>query len=299
MSGFHEVSVVNAGKKKKAAKKKAPKKKAAKKKASKKNPTSKAKTAGKSKSNVAKKKKKKSKSNPPKKKKGGRARAAARRVGRRGRGPGGMVVDPMGPFRGGKIIPRMLGKIVSTWCVRKWGDTGVGEYSPTTGSGWTVKNYAIAAISSLIGGELIGRMTKDMYGQEFYEGGMELVTTKMVWTEIIGRFPAAKAALGTGDANYSSTLQQLVNKAREGDIIDDGNGNRWIMRNGRANAMLGLEEKTNLGEDGYEDIDSEMGQLEEKGPMGHLMSASATHDEQETGRWGGRGSVNPYQAAYM
>lgn len=185
----------------------------------------------------------------------------------------------MAPLHG--ILARMAGKVVAVWVVRKWGDKETSPTSVTTGKAWTFKNYIFALLSGWLGGELVGRFINPGIGQHFYTGAADLTATKLMWSEIFQRFDTTKSALGRG---YMGQMEQLAAQAQEGDIMDDGQGNRWLLRGGRWVAMMG----------------SDMGQMVEADYLGHLMPPGATMPpEAKEAQYIRRGSPDPYHSAFM
>ena len=286
--------------KKKAAKKKAAKKKPAKKKASKPNPRKKAsKKVAKKK---AKKKPYKRKRAPVKKKK---------KAGTRSRKNPALSIDPQRPFQ--NFFAHTLGQVIVAASVRKWGDkVVVGAFSPTTGAPWSIKNYIIGSIAAFVGGEAIARFgDRKGFGQEVYDAGMQLVMTKAIWTELIGRVPMLQTYLGHGHDN--SAIAQLKAQANEGDIIDEG-GNRWLLQNGQWISMQGTDDPytpQQLAGDPY--TPKELGgtltkadylggvlvQADYLDGMGHTMPKGSPRALVNRAQWQDTGSDNPYHTMYQ
>lgn len=287
--------------KKKAAKKKATKKKATKK-ATRKRPMAKKKTRKRGGS-----RKRKSRKNPSR-----RTRARVRAATRRGKYFGGFLLDPAGALGG--LPARLAGKIATAYCVRRFGGLETAPISRTTGSAWTFKQYFIAWLTGYLGGELATRMVGAKAGAEFYQGSVDMTATKMMWSELIQRWDPAKAALGQGD--YQSQLNQMAMGATEGDVLDDGQGNRWLCRGGKWVSMQGgemgqlveadhlgqLVEADYLGDDEGMDNEPEagMGQLVEADYLGHQMPVSSTTPEDANqAEYLRRGSNDPYHSSFM
>ena len=89
-------------------------------------------------------------------------------------------------------------------------------------------------------------------------------------------------------------------QGRDGDIIDDGNGNRLLMKGGRWTAMMGMDGVVEAGPLGGGVVEAgPLGAVVEAGPLGHMMSQSATREDERTGSYTFRGSKDPYRAAFM
>lgn len=283
----YTVTVVNPSKKKRS------KKKPAKKKASK--PVAKKRRRRSSKKRAPRRRR--SRRNPS------RARSYAKRATRRGSFMGGFVLNPTAPLDG--ILARLAGKVVVAFAVRRWGDKETSPTSDTTGKAWTFKNYAIALLASYLGGELVARFAGVKNGENFYAGGVDMTATKLMWSELIHRWPTAAKALGRGDRRgYMGQMDALAAQATEGDILDDGSGNRWLMQGGKWVAMMGGEsEMGQIKEADYlGDVveATPMGQVVEADYLGHLQPQSATMPaEAKEAQFLRRGSPDPYHAAYL
>lgn len=231
---------------------------------------------------------------------------------------GGFALNPMGPTTG--MLARLAGKIVTVWCVRRWGNitdykSKDAVFSQSTGQAWSFKGYFVAWLASYLGGEIVARAVGQKAGEDFYQGGIDLTATKLMWSELVQRWEPAREALGRTGGGYSAQLSQLAMGATEGDILDDGGGNRWLLQNGRwvsmqgAGAMGRLVEADYLGQeeaegDGYEDEDESegagMGRLVEADYLGHMMPPGATTQEESyQAQYQRRGSSDPYHAAYL
>lgn len=296
----YEVTIVNPRKKRKKSKSPSKKRKKPAAKKAKPNPMAKRKRRRSRPAAAAapRRKRRRTKSNPS------RARRYGKHVARRGGFLGGFgTIDPMGPMRSG-LLARLAGKVAAVWVVRKWGGKMPedGATSETTGNAWGFQQYLFALLAGYVGGELIGRFTSKHVGEQFYAGAFDMTATKIMWTEVINRqdakgkpsWPAAQEALGQGQE-----FRQLAAQAQEGDIIDDGDGNRWMMKNGRLEAMMGVGPVDYLG--GVKEADY-LGSMDGVGPvdyLGHMMVASATTAEADSGQYLRRGSPDPYHAAYL
>jgi hypothetical protein len=198
----------------------------------------------------------------------------------------------MAPWPG--MLARLAGKLTVAWCVRRWGDPETEPTSATTGQAWTFKNYFIALLSSYLGGELVARMVGANTGQHFYVGGIDMTATKLMWSELIHRWPAAAAALGSGAMGQADDFAVLASQASEGDILDDGAGNRWLLQGGKWVAMMGDDGLGQVTEADY------LGQVTEADYLGHVMPAEATlPSEAKLAVFQRRGSPDPYHSAFM
>ena len=310
-----KVTKVNPSKKKakkKVAKKKAAKKKPAKKKAAKKKPAKKkaSKTNPRKKKPVAKKKKKK----PSNRRK--RPATKAKSAPRRSKKNPALTLDIKQPFM--HFLPRTIGQMVTAAVVYKWGDPAQGSMSPTAGYQWSMKNYFIGYITSLVGGELIGRFAgKRAWGQQFYNGGVELMTTKALWTEVFARVPMLHQYLGQGEGR-SAEFQALAAQATEGDVIEDPNGTTWLLQNGQWVSMQGspYQAKGLAGHDPYapkelagvltdEDYlggvltdEDYLGRIREV-QMGHAMPSDTSRSYATQSQYQDTGSPDPFHNLYQ
>ena len=129
--------------------------------------------------------------------------------------------------------------------------------------------YVVAAIAVWIGSKTIGRFMRDEAG--FRRGGVDLILTKLVWTEGIARSQWAKSTFG----NYPSVR------------YDPGTGQTWLNQGGQWAAMQG-------------------GELVDASPLdggrthayGQLMPSTTPEKEAERARWSGSGYTSAYNAAY-
>ena len=214
--------------------------------------------------------------------------------------------------------------MISAFAVRRWGDPEgaqpSGVASPTTGARWTLKNLFIAWLAGAVGGELVARFFSREGGQHVYDGSVDLALTKAFWSEVIHRIggPGGAAMFGQAD----DQMAVLASQADEGDIIDDGQGNRWLLQGGQWVSMQGhdeygdvLAEATPL--DGYQQRMLQEGAydgvLETATPlddwddgiptyeteMGHLMDPAAPGAASAVGTYTRRGSPDPFHASYM
>lgn len=203
---------------------------------------------------------------------------------------------------------RMGGKLAVAFAVRRWGDAGEanpgsGVASATTGERWGFKNLLIGWLASAVSGELGARFFGAERGQKIYDGGVDLLTTKMFWSEVVHRLG------GTGGAamfGAEQDMQVLAQQAGEGDVLDDGKGNRWLLQGGKWVAMMGEE-----GDMGDELDEAMYSGLETATPldalqeatdldgMGHLMDPGAPAASLADGRYSRRGSEDPYHSTYI
>ncbi len=223
-----------------------------------------------------------------------------------------------------EIFARLAGKVFAVWAVKRYGSAFAGPNSPTTGGNWTWNNYLIALASGFIGGEIMGRIGWQRAGRNFYRGAADFTATKWMWSEVIMRWPAlagggyVQAALGQTSRGYPAfgggypsfgnvpEVRQLMAQGRPGDILDDGQGNRWLNQGGRWVAMMGAD-SYDMGADiveagplGAEMVEAgPLGAVVEAGPLGHMMPAAATRADEAVAAYTFRGSKDPYRAAYM
>ena len=216
-----------------------------------------------------------------------------------------MAIDPMGPWDG--MLARVAGKVLSVWTVKRWGDALAGPNSPTTGGAWTFKNYLIALATGYFGGELAARMINKKTGTNFYQGSADFIATKLTWSEVVMRWGFTSGQLGGVSDGYPSfggaDVQQLMAQGQPGDMIDDGQGNRYLNQGGRWVAMMGADMGSGVVEAGPLGAGiveaGPLGQVVEAGPLGHMMSQSATRAEERTGAYTFRGSKDPYRSSFM
>lgn len=205
---------------------------------------------------------------------------------------------------------RMGGKMVSAWAVRRFGDPEEsqpsGLASPTTGSRWTLKNLFIGWLAGAIGGEVVARFFNHEGGQQVYDGSVDMVVTKAWWSEIIHRVGGAGGAAMFGNTDMDALAQQ----GSEGDVLDDGQGNRWLMQGGQWVAMMGPLEDALYSDDVAGVLEAATpldGELVAETPLdglgrhtyGHLMDPDTTRASAQAGQYNRRGSPDPFQAAFM
>ncbi len=224
---------------------------------------------------------------------------------------GKMAIDPMGPWDG--MLARVAGKIFSVWTVKRWGDALTQPTSGQTGGAWTFKNYLIALATGYFGGELAARMINKKTGADFYQGSADFIVTKLTWSEVVMRWGFTSTQLGGVSDGYPSfggvsdgypafgnaEVQALMAQGQPGDMIDDGQGNRLLNQGGRWVSMMGSDivEAGPLGSAVVEA--GPLGGVVEAGPLGHMMSQSATRADDRQGSYTFRGSKDPYRAAFM
>lgn len=243
--------------------------------------------------------------NPKKRRKGGsgkkgrpRANPKKRRRARRNptRAGGGLLrgVNLRDDLR--YALWRMGGKLVAAWAVQRFGDppeANPGGPSPTQGDRWTLKNMAIAWLAGLIGSQIAVRVVGREQAQRVYDGALDLALTKALWTEVVGRVPYGRAMFG--QTNGQPMLAQPAAGAPDGDILDDGSGNRWIAQGGKWVAMQGVIEDPI----GRLQAESRLGALQAENRLGHVMTPDqAGTPADDFGRRTWRGSADPYAAAY-
>ena len=225
---------------------------------------------------------------------------------------GGFFLDPMEPWNG--MLPRIAGKLFSVWAVKRWGDQPGQPGSPTTGGAWSFKNYLFSMLAGYLGGELVARTMDASAGRNFYRGSADFTATKAMWSELVMRWGWSANAMGGaaypsfGGAAYPSfgnvEVKQLMAEGMPGDILDDGQGNRYLNKGGRWVAMMGADMGADIVEAGPLGSDIvEAGPLGsvmvEAGPLGHMMPAASTRADEARGAYTYRGSKDPYRAAYM
>lgn len=209
-------------------------------------------------------------------------------------------------------LHRLAGKAIAAWAVMRWGDkpaANPGGPSPTSGDRWSLKNVIIALVSAYIGGEIGARFLR-INGQQVYNGGVDLALTKVFWSEIVGRIPGGRAALGRHQRERMGQLPA----GSEGDIMQDDTGTQWIHKEGRWQSMMGLEQARAV--DGYGELETARaldGDLEtaraldgytqrmlQEGRMGHYMDPGATSPGASAeGAYLRRGSADAFHAAYL
>lgn len=221
---------------------------------------------------------------------------------------GRMLVDPVGPWDG--MLARVAGKVVSVWAVKRWGDPLTTPNSQTTGQAWTFRNYLIALATGYFGGELTARMVSKKSGNDFYQGSSDFIATKLTWSELVMRWNFSATQLGSAYPSFSgpaypafgsAEVQQLMAQGMPGDIIDDGSGNRLLMKgDGRWVAMMGLDGVVEAGPLGDGVVEAgPLGSVVEAGPLGHMMAQSASQQRDALASYTFRGSKDPYRATYM
>ncbi len=219
---------------------------------------------------------------------------------------------------------RLGGKMAAAWAVRRWGDPEEGQPSgvdsPTTGARWTLKNLFFAWLAGAVSGELVARFFNKDGGQHVYDGACDLVVTKAWWSEVIHRIGGEPGAAMFGQDDEMAALSA---QASEGDVLDDGQGNRWLLQGGKWVGMMGeaedeaadealaramyagqLEQATPL--DGYQQRQLQAGEfdgvLESATPLdgyGHLMDPDTSAAASSVGAYVRRGSPDPFQASYL
>lgn len=233
------------------------------------------------------------------------ARNRRRRSPARRRNPigGGIRIDLKDDLRYG--LWRLGGKLLVAFAVRRFGDPEVaqpsGVGSPTTGARWTLKNLVIGWVAAAVGGEIAARMFKTVDGgQNIYNGGVDLLLTKAFWSEIVHRLGGAGGAAMFGQ-DESGDAAVLASQAGEGDILDDGQGNRYLLQGGQWTPMMGdmgdaLDEAMYEGLEAATPLDSLQEQTALDG-YGHLMDSGPAAIAQ--GSYDRRGSPDPFQATFM
>jgi len=178
------------------------------------------------------------------------------------------------------FLPRLAGKLVVAWVVRRYGSTGQlfgggPVNSQTAGQSWTFGQYILAVLAAHFGSKVFGRVIS---GEKFREGAIDLILTKFVWTEGIARSDWAKTQFGSPQIRYSPR-----------------SGQSWLAQGGQWSAMQGLVEASPL--DGLVEaspLDGNAG----RGGYGHLMPASTPPAVADRARWSGSGYTSKFNAVY-
>ncbi len=177
------------------------------------------------------------------------------------------------------FLPRLAGKLVVSWVVRRYGASGqLFGGGPVTsqlaGQSWTFGQYILAVLTAHFGSKVFGRVIS---GDKFREGAMDLILTKFVWTEGIARSDWAKQQFGSPQVRASP------------------DGQAWLAQGGQWSAMQGLVEASPL--DGLVEA-SPLDGHRRRGGYGSLMPASTPHTEADRARWSGSGYTSKFNAVY-
>jgi hypothetical protein len=128
--------------------------------------------------------------------------------------------------------PRFLGKLWVAWAVRRWGAQfgggglfGTPQTSPTAGESWTLGQYFIGYLALTVGSNFFGRWVSPA---QFRQGGIDLLFTKLAWTEGIARSQWAQTQFGA--ATYGQA---------EGDVQQTPDGQTWLQQGGQWVALQG------------------------------------------------------------
>jgi hypothetical protein len=205
------------------------------------------------------------------------ARSGGGLLGLFGGGGGGGLMGEVSRF-----LPSLAGKLFVSAVVKRFGTQGGSLFggpqsSPTVGGSWSMGQYLAALLAANLGAKVFGRF---LNAAEFRRGGMDLILTKLVYTEGLARSPGLQAILGNVpenqirvDADGQTYLQQ---------------GGRWVAMQGpliSASPLDGLVEAAPLdGPPGY--------------GYGHLLPAATDAATVEAGKWAGSGFTSNYNAAY-
>lgn len=223
--------------------------------------------------------------NAPRRRRRRRASSSGgRRRRRRNPSGGGLLTGGglIGQLQG--FIPRLAGKLAVAWAVQRFGGQGqagllggaAGYSSPTAGGSWTSTQYVVAVIAATIGSKLVGRF---LNAAEFRRGAMDLILTKLVWTEGISR---------------SSWAQSTFGNVAEGTITRDAQGQAWIRSAGRWQAMQGVVHASPL--DGL--VQASPLDAAPDYAYGHLLPANVSTETAQTGMYTRSGYTSPYHAVY-
>jgi hypothetical protein len=141
------------------------------------------------------------------------------------------------------------------------------------GQSWTAPQYLVGFLVAQFGSKLYGKIHKGGEAN-FRRGAIELLFTKLVWTEGISRSPMARTALGTYENQIS---------------YDQGTGQTWQNVGGRDVAMQGeLVHASPLD-----------GELVHASPLdGGLLPPTVSDATDRFGRYSRSGYKNKYLAAY-
>src|SRR5574342_687714 len=135
-------------------------------------------------------------------------------------------------------MPRFVGKLLVAWAVRRWGATfgGGGLFnqphtSETAGGSWTLGQYILAYIAATQGARIVHRFLPMFPEASLREGGLDLLFTKLFWTEGIARMPWAVQQFGNTSGAYTY--------GAEGDVVQSADGQLWMKQGGQLVAMQG------------------------------------------------------------
>lgn len=222
-----------------------------------------------------------------------------------------MVVDLGGPFRGGGVMFRLLGKMAAAFVVRKWGDPeGAAASTATMGGRWSIKNHLLALLGGWAAGEVVGRVMTRERGQLCYEGAVDLCASKALWHELIQAIPGGATYFGRRP--MGQVPQEMLAQAQAGDTLDDGHGNRFLVQaasdgSKRLVPMMGLQEARPLdgltparpldGLGGYQQRLLQQ-RVRSSGTLGHY-GVMADDDMRDDAAYLRRGTDDPYLAAYL
>lgn len=164
-------------------------------------------------------------------------------------------------------FPRLVGKLAVAAAVNaaaKYlpGSTSMGGPSSLAGEPWGWQQYAAAAVTAIFAPKLLGKFVN---ATEFRRGAIDLIMTKLVWTNVISRVPMAQQWFGA-----------------IGDQVYDSDGQGWIEDNGQMHALQGLVTSGPL--DG----------LVTSGPMDGYLPSTTSRSESLKSAYRGTGSSDPY-----
>jgi len=229
---------------------------------------------------------------------GGRRRASRRR---RRRNPGAIRRYGGSALGLGSIgsdfrdaIPRFLGKLWVAWAVRRWGAQfgtggmfGQAHVSPTAGESWTFGQYALGYIAANFGARMFARMLH-IDAAKFRQGGLDLVFTKLFWTEGIARSQWAQTQFGTPHYGH-----QMLGQA-EGDVREGPNGQLWMMQNGQWIALQGAHGGQLVTASKLDGQLVAASRLDGVGSYGHALPQDTPSDFATMAAYSRTGSANPY-----
>lgn len=185
----------------------------------------------------------------------------------------------------GDFLPRLAGKLVVAWVVRRYGTSGslfggAPTTSQTAGTSWTLGQYLLAYLAAVYGSKLFGRV---LDSGKFREGAMDLILTKFVWTEGIARSDWARQQFGAPQVRWSpQTGQSWLAQGGQWSAMQGGMGDALVEQS----PLDGLVEATPLDGTGGSSY-------------GHLVAEETlTPKRRKNARYTGSAFTSNYNAAY-
>lgn len=179
-------------------------------------------------------------------------------------------------------LPRLIGRLAVAWAVRRWGGTGSlwGNgvvTSPSAGVSWNWNQYMVASLVAAFGPKLFGKFVNAV---EFRRGAVDLIVTKLVWTEGISKSQWAVQQFGAS-----------------GDIMgDNSTGQLYVNQGGSMNAMQGYGDVVEASAlDGLVEANALDGPDYDEFGYGHLMAPGTGTP---AGSYHDIGHESAYHAAY-